>query len=58
MEYSSPFSTTMVFGCKLRKDDPSPNVDQRMYRSMTGSILYITTYRPDIMQVVGMVGRF
>jgi hypothetical protein len=31
MEYSSPVSTPMVFGCKLSKDDISPNVDQRTY---------------------------
>ena len=57
MEYLSSVSTPMVVGCKLSKDDPSPNVDQRKYRSMIGSLLYLTTSRPDIMQVVGMVGR-
>jgi hypothetical protein len=58
MEDSSPVSTPMVVGCKLSKDDISPDVDQRTYRSMIGSLLYITTSRPDIMQVVGMVGRY
>ena len=58
MEDSSPVSTPMVVGCKLRKDDPSPVVDQRTYRSMIASLLYITISRPNIMQVVGMVGRF
>ena len=48
----------MVVGCKISKDDPSPDVDQRTYQSMIGSLLYITTSHPDIMQVVGMVGRF
>ena len=48
----------MVVGCKLSKDDPSPNVDQRTYRSMIGSLLYITSSHPDIMQTVGMVGIF
>ena len=48
----------MVVGCKLSTDDLSPDVDQRTYRSMIGSILYITTSHPDIMQAVGMVGRF
>ena len=27
MEDSSPISTPIVVGCKLRKDDPSPDVD-------------------------------
>jgi hypothetical protein len=58
MEDSSTVSTPMVVGCKLSKDDISLDVDQRTYRSMIGSLLYITTSRPDIMQVVGMVGRF
>ena len=58
MEDSSPISTPMVVGCKLSKDDPSPDVDQGTYRSMIGSLLYITASRLDIMQVVGMVGRF
>jgi hypothetical protein len=58
MEDSSTVSTPMVVGCKLRKDDISPDVDQRTYRSMIGSLLYITASRPDIMQAVGMVGHF
>jgi hypothetical protein len=58
MEVSSPISTPMVVGCKLSKYDISPDVDQRTYRSMIGIIMYITTYRPDIMQVVRMIGRY
>ena len=55
---SSPVSTPMVVGCKLNKDDISPDVDQRTYLSMIGSLLYITTSCLNIMQVVGMVGRY
>jgi hypothetical protein len=58
MEDSSPVSTPMMVGCKLSKDDMSPDVDQRTYRSMIGSLLYITTSRPDIMQAAGMVVRY
>jgi hypothetical protein len=58
MEDSKPLGTPMVTRCKLRKNDDSPDVDQRSYRSMIGSLLYITTSHPDIMHVVGMVGRF
>jgi hypothetical protein len=58
MEYSCIVSTPMVVGCKLRKDDISPDVDQRTYHSMKGSLLYITPSRPDIMQFVGTVGHF
>jgi hypothetical protein len=58
MEDSSPISTHMVVGCKLSKYDISPDVDQMSYLSMIGSLLYITTSRPNIMQAVGMVGRY
>jgi hypothetical protein len=58
MEYSSPISTPMVVSCKLSKDDISPDVDHRTYRSMIGILLYITTSRPDIMQAVRMVVHY
>jgi hypothetical protein len=58
MEYSTPVSTPMVFGCKFSKDDISHDVNQRTYRSMIDSILYITSSCPNIMQVVGMVGHY
>ena len=57
-EDSSPISTPMNVGCKLRKYDISRDVDQRTYRSKIGSLLYITASRPYIMHAVGMVGIF
>jgi hypothetical protein len=58
MEDSTPMNTPMVTRCKLSKDDDSPDVDQSSYRSMIGNLLYITTCHPDILHVVGMVGRY
>jgi hypothetical protein len=58
MEDSSPVSTPMVVGCKMSKDDISPDVDQRSYLSMIGSLMYIKASRPDIMQAIGMVGHY
>jgi hypothetical protein len=58
MEDSTPLSTPMVVGCNLNKYDISLDVDQKTYRSMIGSLFYITTSRPDIMQIVGMAGRY
>ena len=58
MEDCKPVSTPMITGCKLSKDDESKEVDQRIYRSMIGSLLYVTTSRPDVMQEVGQVARF
>jgi hypothetical protein len=48
----------MTFRYKLRKDDESKSVDPKHYISMIGSLLYVTTSRPDVKQVVGMVARF
>jgi hypothetical protein len=32
--------------------------NQTLYRSMIGILLYVTTSRPDIMKIVGLVARF
>lgn len=40
------------------KDDESLEVDHTMYRSMIGSLLYVTTTRLDVMQVVRVTARF
>ena len=58
IEDSKPFSTPMITGCKLSKDDETLEVDHTMHRSMIGSLLYVTATRPDVMQVVGLVARF
>ena len=58
LEDCKPIYTPMIVGCKLRKEDESKTVDQKLYRSMIGSFLYVTTSRPDVKQVVGMVARF
>ena len=58
MEESKPVSTPVVTSCKLSKNDESLEVDHTMYRSMIGSLLYVTTSRPDVMQAVGLVSIF
>ena len=55
MEDCKPISTLMMTICKLSKDDESKEVDQRLYRSMIGSVLYVTTSIPNLMQAVGQV---
>ncbi len=58
MEDSKPVCTPMVIGCSLSSNDESPIVNQLAYRSMIGSLLYLTGTRPDIMHAIGIVGRF
>ncbi|XP_057454111.1 uncharacterized protein LOC130745755 [Lotus japonicus] len=43
---------------KLTKDEQGEDVDQCLYRSMIGSLLYLTASRPDITFVVGVCARY
>ena len=58
MEYCKPVGTPMVTGCKLSNTDDSESVEQKIYRSMIGSLLYVTTTRSDVMNVVCQVAQF
>ena len=58
MEKYKPISTPMVNDCKLSKDRESLELDHTMYRLIIGSLLYVTTTRPDVMQDVGLVSIF
>jgi hypothetical protein len=58
MEYCKPIITPMQTSCKLSKDDDSKSTNQRKYMSMIGSLLYMITSRPNVMQAVEQVARF
>ena len=58
MEVCRHVSTPMITGCKLSKDDESMEVNHTMYRSMIGSLQHVTTTKPYVIQVVGLVARF
>jgi hypothetical protein len=53
-----PVSTLMSSMVSLGPDKDGEAVDQREYRSMIGSLLYLTATRPDIQFVVGLCARF
>ena len=53
IEDCNPGSTPMITSCKLRKEDESKEVDQRNYISMIGIILYVTSSKQYVMQVIG-----
>ncbi|GJY68376.1 putative ribonuclease H-like domain-containing protein [Tanacetum coccineum] len=51
-------STPMEPNKALVKDEEADNVDVHLYRSMIGSLMYLTASRPDIMFVVCACARF
>jgi hypothetical protein len=53
-----PVSTPMSSAASLGPDEDGKAVDQREYRSMIGSLLYLTATRPDIQFTVGLCARF
>jgi hypothetical protein len=53
-----PASTPMSSAASLGPDEDGEAVDQREYRSMIGSLLYLTATRLDIQFVMGLCARF
>jgi hypothetical protein len=53
-----PVSTPMSFVASLGPDEDDEVVDQREYRSMIGSLLYLTATRPNIQFTVGLCTCF
>ncbi|GJU60598.1 retrovirus-related pol polyprotein from transposon TNT 1-94 [Tanacetum coccineum] len=58
LEDSKPMKTPMSSDTKLTKDEECESVDSTKYRGMIGSLLYLTTSRPDIMFSVCLCARF
>ena len=48
----------MSSNSKLDNDEKGMSVDQKLYRGMIGSLLYLTTSRPDIMFSVCLCARY
>ena len=48
----------MNSACRLDKYEEGNSTDQKLYRGMIGSLLYLTTSRPDILYIVCVCARF
>jgi hypothetical protein len=53
-----PLSTPMSSATSFGPDEDGESMDQREYRSIIGSLLYLTAIRSDIQFTVGLSVRF
>jgi hypothetical protein len=58
MEDCKPVSTLIDCGMKLSRHDKENVVDVTLYKSLVGSLRYLTCIIPDILYVVGLVSRY
>jgi hypothetical protein len=58
MADSKPIKTPMALNGHLDLNEEGKSVDQKVFRSMIGSLLYLCASRPDIMLSVCMCARF
>ena len=58
METSRPLGIPMSPSCKVDKDKKDKKVDNKLYRGMIGSLLYLTISRSDIMFSICMCVRY
>ena len=58
LESASSVRTPMIPNVKLSVDLLGKNVDSSLYRSMIGSLFYLTASRPDISYSVGVCTRY
>ncbi|XP_070029479.1 uncharacterized mitochondrial protein AtMg00810-like [Nicotiana sylvestris] len=58
MEASKVIDTPFATATRLDMDETRIPVNQTLYRGIIGSLLYLTTRRPDIVFSVGLYARF
>ncbi|WRX30249.1 Reverse transcriptase [Theobroma cacao] len=58
MEACKMVETPLVTGAKFNKDDGAPAAVGSTYRSLIGSLLYLTASRPDLMFTASLLSRY
>ena len=58
LESTKHFRTPMPTNLKLSKDESGKGVEETLYRSMIGSILYLIASRPNIAFNIGVCARY
>ncbi|KAL5567336.1 hypothetical protein UlMin_030500 [Ulmus minor] len=58
MNDCKPISTPVECGVKLSKHDEGESIDPTFFKSLVGSLRYLTCTRPDILYAVGLISRY
>ena len=58
MEISKSLATPLAVNEKLSKNEVNIKADAFIYRSLIGSLLYLSATRPDLMFSVSLISRF
>jgi hypothetical protein len=58
MMKSNSISNPIVPGCKANKDEDGIKVDETYYKQLVGSLMYLTTTRPDMMFITCLISRY
>jgi hypothetical protein len=58
MEKCKPADTPISLGTKLSKEDLGLVVNSTLYKQLVGSLMYLTTTRPDIAYATSFISRF
>ena len=55
---STPMDTPLELNLKLHSDSGDPFPDPTYYRQLVGSLIYLTTTRPDISYAVNLMSQY
>ena len=58
MQNNKASPTPTIVGLKLSKEDCSKSVNQTLYKSIVGSLMYLIATRPDMMHAVSLISKF
>lgn len=58
LDRSNSVHNPIVPGVKLTKNESGVKVDKTYYRQIVGSLMYLTSTRPDMMFVVNLISRY
>ncbi|XP_019069456.2 uncharacterized mitochondrial protein AtMg00810-like [Solanum lycopersicum] len=58
MQNCNPANILVELGLKLNKAWSGKKVDNMVYKQIIGSLMYLSTKRPDIMYVISLINRY